>query len=497
MPTQFGRSKAQDFNYIMDRIWKKLKGWKEKKLSFEGRGVLIRAVAQAIPVYVMSCFLLPKSLCDNIERAVCNFWWGGSETTRKIHWVAKDKLFKPKRDGGMGFRILRDFNLAMLAKQAWRFHTNPHSLLAKCYKAKYYTLTDILQATTGSSPSYAWRSIAQAIWIINKGSVWKIGNGQKVRVMEDNWLPFQNGYKILSTNTTTTNQLMVKDLFQSNQFDWNYPLLQDLFLPIDNTQIIQLPIIHHNKEDELMWMFEPTGNYTVKSGYLAIQLWKQKENQNPSTSTNNDKTWQTIWSLHTIPRHKTILWRILNSSLPVRTELNRRGVNCNLLCPRCNEKLETIDHLFMDCSKTKKVWFGSQLSIRIPNSTDRNFKDWLYEIITTIDKQSITQVAALTYNIWHARNQAVFEDQIIPEETIIHRAQSSIQAYHQATTSSQFQLTAPFVHNANKSQGDGVWVASSGTQKELQWPRLHGVVMVLTVLRQRKHMLFWQACILL
>lgn len=39
MPTQFGRSKAQDFNYIMDRIWKKLKGWKEKNLSFEGRGV--------------------------------------------------------------------------------------------------------------------------------------------------------------------------------------------------------------------------------------------------------------------------------------------------------------------------------------------------------------------------------------------------------------------------------------------------------------------------
>lgn len=74
IPTQFGRSKSQDFKYTMDRIWKKLKGWKEKNLSFEGRGVLIRVVAQAIPVYVMSCFLLPMSLCEDIERAVCNFW---------------------------------------------------------------------------------------------------------------------------------------------------------------------------------------------------------------------------------------------------------------------------------------------------------------------------------------------------------------------------------------------------------------------------------------
>jgi hypothetical protein len=29
MPTHLGRSKKIDFNFIMDRIWKKLKGWKE------------------------------------------------------------------------------------------------------------------------------------------------------------------------------------------------------------------------------------------------------------------------------------------------------------------------------------------------------------------------------------------------------------------------------------------------------------------------------------
>jgi hypothetical protein len=80
----------------MDRIWSKLKGWKEKNLSFEGMGVLIRAVAQAIRTYIMSCFLLPKGVCDKIDSAVCNFWWGNSETSRKIHWTKKEKLFKSK-----------------------------------------------------------------------------------------------------------------------------------------------------------------------------------------------------------------------------------------------------------------------------------------------------------------------------------------------------------------------------------------------------------------
>jgi len=120
MPTHFGRSKEQDFHFIMDRIWKKLKGWKEKNLSFEGRGVLIRAVARAIPTYYMSCFLLPEGLCSKIEKVVCSFWWGSNGDKKKIHWTKRANLFKSKYAGGMRFKTHREFNLAMLAKQVWR-----------------------------------------------------------------------------------------------------------------------------------------------------------------------------------------------------------------------------------------------------------------------------------------------------------------------------------------------------------------------------------------
>jgi hypothetical protein len=92
MPTQIGRSKARVFDYIQDRIWKKLKGWKEKHISFAGRSTLIKAVAQAIPTYIMSCFLLPKSLCHHIESMTCKFWWGNSPDKRKIHWVKWSQL---------------------------------------------------------------------------------------------------------------------------------------------------------------------------------------------------------------------------------------------------------------------------------------------------------------------------------------------------------------------------------------------------------------------
>ena len=55
---------------------KKLAGWKGKLLSMGGKEILIKAVAQVIPSYTMSCFLLPMSVCEDLERDLRSFWWG-------------------------------------------------------------------------------------------------------------------------------------------------------------------------------------------------------------------------------------------------------------------------------------------------------------------------------------------------------------------------------------------------------------------------------------
>ena len=68
-----GRSKKQVFNEIKEKVGKKLIGWKEKLLSIGGREILIKVVAQAVPIYAMECFLLPKSLCDDMEGMMRNF----------------------------------------------------------------------------------------------------------------------------------------------------------------------------------------------------------------------------------------------------------------------------------------------------------------------------------------------------------------------------------------------------------------------------------------
>ena len=71
-----GRNKRASLNYIKDRLWAKLQGWKEKLLSQANKEVLLKVVVQAIPSFTMSCFRLPMGLCHDIEMLIRKFWWG-------------------------------------------------------------------------------------------------------------------------------------------------------------------------------------------------------------------------------------------------------------------------------------------------------------------------------------------------------------------------------------------------------------------------------------
>ena len=154
-----GKSKIKAFNRIKDLVGKKISGWKGRLLSHVGKEILIKAVAQATPTYMMSCFKIPDSLCTDLNSMISKFWWGQKDREKKLAWVSWEKLCTPKSEGGMGFRDLKAFNLALLAKQGWRIKRNPHSLVHKVFKAKYFMDSPFKEAQLGRRPSYAWRSI--------------------------------------------------------------------------------------------------------------------------------------------------------------------------------------------------------------------------------------------------------------------------------------------------------------------------------------------------
>lgn len=72
-PAVVGKNSRASLNYIRDRVWSKLQGWKEKLLSQAGREVLLKAVVQVISTFAMNCFKLLVGICNDIEAMIRKF----------------------------------------------------------------------------------------------------------------------------------------------------------------------------------------------------------------------------------------------------------------------------------------------------------------------------------------------------------------------------------------------------------------------------------------
>ncbi|KAA3472916.1 reverse transcriptase [Gossypium australe] len=116
-------------------------------ILFRGKEIFIKSILQAIPTYMMACFLLPKTLCVEIESIMAKFWWQKGIGRKGIHWCEWRKLCELKENGGLGFR-----NMCNL-------------------------------------PSLTWRSIWATKGLLQNGMGWRVGRGTEISVWEDHWIP--------------------------------------------------------------------------------------------------------------------------------------------------------------------------------------------------------------------------------------------------------------------------------------------------------------------
>lgn len=127
----------------------------------------------------MFCFGLPRGLCQHIDGLLRKFLWGSKDGQQKTCWVTWEDMTKPKYMGGLGFREIELFNLALLARQAWRILQYPTSLSARVLKAVYYPNEDFLDAEIGGSPSRVWRPVFDGKEVLVQGLIKRIAQARQ------------------------------------------------------------------------------------------------------------------------------------------------------------------------------------------------------------------------------------------------------------------------------------------------------------------------------
>ncbi|CAN0906681.1 Putative ribonuclease H protein At1g65750 [Linum grandiflorum] len=307
-----------------------------------------------------------------------SFWWGTKRGEGGgIPWMRWERLSLRKEYGGMGFRDLVGFNLAMLGR------------------AKYFPRGDFLSAALGGSPSYIWRSIGST-----QKALPEVG-------MED---------------------IRVCELCIPGLHEWDEELLDELFTDRDVACIRRMQAPSGNEADGIIWQFSRDGRYTVRSAYrLGMEVLVD------DTSLHQPGEWSLLWSLAIPPRMRHFLWRVARDVLPTRGALRRRRLPISGECGLCAGVDETSWHLFVTCPIAITCWEVAGLLGKVEEAAVRttSIAGWLFELLRISAPDKDLDVVAVMWGLWKERNERVWQHTSRPEEMVVKQGRDAVKEWCQ------------------------------------------------------------------
>ncbi|XP_060972000.1 uncharacterized protein LOC115703869 [Cannabis sativa] len=426
LPSSMGRNKSAALGFLKNKVKNRLSGYGTKFLSRAGKEILIKTVAQALPSYAMSVFLIPQEVTRDIEGLMSKFWWQSSNNSPKgIHWMSWKKLCKHKSKGGMGFRNLRSFNLALLGKQGWRLITKPETLVSRIFKARYYPR--FFTADIGNNPSYVWHSVLEARQFLSHGVCWSIGNGNSISILGEPWLPDTQNPFITSSHPTLIGA-KVCNLFSTDGVGWDEEIVADLFVQRDQDLLLDIPLLRGQDRDNITWKGEISGLYTVRSAYKIVQEINGEEDQG---SAAVEQFWKKFWALKLPLKMKNLAWRACQGCLPTMIQLRTKRVEVSSVCPDSQE--ESIFHALVGCPAAALCW--NRVGIGTAAPQQNNFFDWCALKFLVCDADQKKLMVALCWSIWNARNDKVWNNKTSSVKSIVFSAQSYLNQWLTAHSS--------------------------------------------------------------
>ncbi|XP_057803791.1 leucine-rich repeat receptor-like serine/threonine-protein kinase BAM3 [Salvia miltiorrhiza] len=167
-------------------------------------------------------------------------------------------------------------------------------------------------------------------------------------------------------------------------------------------------------EDAWTWIASPAGCYTTKSAYSAIFARGCDTAALHSPSEMISRVWKTP-----APQKAIITaWRLLKNRLATCDNLEKRKVTLGddeVRCKFCKSQMDTIDHLFLLCSKIAELWDEIQkwlgfTTVRL-NTARRHFETFVDLESGKKNMKFLMMVWVCSiWMLWRRRNECRFDD---------------------------------------------------------------------------------------
>ncbi|XP_062165083.1 uncharacterized protein LOC133871673 [Alnus glutinosa] len=345
LPMFFGRSKQSSFLDILQKVKGKIEGWRSKTLSQAGKLVLIKVG-------------FPVNKAHNLSLKSWN------------------SICLPKDQGGLGFRLMKDINVSLIAKLGWKILVNHNALWIPLFKEKYIKYGTLLPCPL-STGSYIWNGITSVVPLLKLGSCYIPHSSSSLDIWLSPWIPTLPNFQPVPRipRLSFDYPLAISDLIHPQFLTWNLSLLLFLFDQVTFSEILKVSI--QDMSDSLIWTASASRVFSTKTAHHLYS-----SSRSPPISPVAPISWKGLWKLKLNHRLKLFLWKML--------------------------------HLFFSCPIAKVIWRNSFWPLDITALCISDIFDWLHIIlhpeligIPPVDFH-LFQIFAMVAcdRIWYSRNKA-------------------------------------------------------------------------------------------
>jgi len=188
LPLVTKRLTATDYSPLLEHIKKKIGTWTTRYLSYAGRLNLITSVLWSICNFWLAAFRLPRECIREIDKICSAFLWSGPDLNPRKTRVCWGDVCKPKQEGGLGLRSLKEMNEVSCLKLIWRIVSHTNSLWVRWieqYLLKHDTFWSV--QTTTNMGSWMWRKLLKYRDIAKQFCKVEVKNGKRVAFWYENW----------------------------------------------------------------------------------------------------------------------------------------------------------------------------------------------------------------------------------------------------------------------------------------------------------------------
>uniref|UniRef100_A0A2N9FD38 SMP-LTD domain-containing protein n=1 Tax=Fagus sylvatica TaxID=28930 RepID=A0A2N9FD38_FAGSY len=327
MPLGSSFKASSVWNPILEKIERKLAGWKKLYLSKGGRLTLLKSTLSSLPTYFLSLFTIPAHVVERIEKLQRNFLWGGLGDGFKYHLVGWNTVCRPIANGGLGIRRVVMTNRALLGKWLWRFGREENHLWRRVIVAKYgldmggwFSLKP-----RGTHGCGLWKGIMLGRDLFSQHIELIPGQGNRILFWHDSWCgmtPLKSLFPVMFSCSSDKSASLASVLSRSDEGArrvWNFSFIRDFndwemdeVLTFFN--LIHSKIPRHEGPDVMKWSLRQHGRFGSKSFYQAL-----------IGQSNIHFPWKAIWRVKAPRRVAFFVWTAAWGKILTCDNLMRRG----------------------------------------------------------------------------------------------------------------------------------------------------------------------------